>query len=156
MCKDHFVCHIAHPHIYIAVNVLQQHTSAVESVWMCVITLHVLFVYIHVSAYEPSARVCLCACAWLCESELRPRSGQVLCMCFPRPDGLSAGLGRGAGCPPALPPSYRRRSTRPRRPPALRCCLPDQQLPARGRERARKLYWRLVCAIYVIKQVHIW
>lgn len=40
------------------------------------------------------------------------RSGQVLCVCFPCPDGLSAGLGRGAGCPPALLPSQRRRSTR--------------------------------------------
>lgn len=33
--------------------------------------------------------------------------------------------------------------------------LPDQQLPARGRERARKWYWKLVCATFFIKQAHL-
>lgn len=85
----------------------------------------------------------LCMCVYMCHciranvwtvSGLSFRSGQVLCMCFPCPDGLSAGLGRGGGCPPALPPSHCRRSTRPCRLPAPQCRLPDPNLPAREKK----------------------
>lgn len=85
-----------------------------------------------------------------CESELSSWSGQVLGVCFSCPDGLSARRGRGTGCPPALPPGHRRRSTRPRCPTAS-AYQAHSSLPRE--EKAPEM--ELNGTVFIIKQVYV-
>lgn len=104
---------------------IQTHLSSagysIMSVCTCVCCTHTC-VLGH-STCSVCVYTCVIAYMQACQG-LSSRSGQVLCMCFPCPDGLSAGLGQGAGRPHALPPNHCRRSTRPCR--RLPCTTPSR------------------------------